>query len=225
MWLPNDKRWMFFFIPFLTLVVGLLLWLHIFGVPRMEGEVTSLTDYKGFILTTSAPQYVEENLELVDSRLPPAFKLPRASDGKLSVIHADPPGNCRGELDGVEVELPCEPGWVTVVLWHQKMANCLTGDCEAGKAFWDGSSCILMLPPTLEDALPVEMLTAEDGVFALPPKAEALAVAHEWVHCRRRVPGHVYTPIFGPFISIPTGHLMHPNLLKQGWSTKGLEEE
>ncbi|HSG28220.1 MAG TPA: hypothetical protein VLA34_07050 [Candidatus Krumholzibacterium sp.] len=221
-WAPNDPRWL---IPgglFTLLVVGLLVWLHVFGEIQVEGTDLGL-QYDGVLYTESMPDSVPENLKIADERLPENLKFPRDAKGELAVQWGGASQMCKGSIDGEEVEFLCEPGWITVVLWDAKMASCTGDACEAGMAFWDPTkrTCTIMLPPTTEDALPLDALTAEEPVD-LPLDIDAMVLAHEAVHCRRGSPGHAFTGIFGPFYSIPTGHLMHPNTLKMGWRTEGL---
>jgi hypothetical protein len=221
-WAPNDPRWL---IPgglFTLFVVGLLVWLHVFGEIQVEGEHLDIT-YAGVIYTEGMPDSVPENLEIADSKLPEHLKFPRDENKDPVVQWGGATQNCKGEIDGAPVEFPCLDGWVTIVLWDAKMASCTDDDCEAGMAFWDASkkACTIMLPPTTQDALPISLLTASEPPD-LPPDIDAMVLGHEWVHCRRGTPGHAFTPIFGPFVSEPTGHLMHKSTLKMGWRTEGL---
>lgn len=225
MWAPNDKRWLIPFGIFFSFVVGLLLWLHIFGVPQMEYEGHDFT-YEGVVILESTPSWFVENMALMDSKLPDGYRFPRDEEGKFVIKYEEPEETCTGDIRGDRAEFPCELGWVTVVLWDEHMANCdLSDNCETGIAFWDesGSKCVIMIPPKISDALPLGMATSEDAK-GLPVNAEALVGAHEWVHCKRG-DGHVFTKILGPFYSIPTGHLMHPSTFKSGWGTEGLGGE
>ena len=223
MWAPNDKRWLFLFVPFLLLVVGLLLWLHLFGVPTMENGDSNDLQYDKVILTSSAPAWVEEKgIPSARKKLPKKYAIPDV------VEHREAENNCTGTLDGEKYEYPCEPGAITYVIWDQKLAWCNDESCEAGVAFWhtDGPkpSCTIMVPPDLQMAIPLDQMFGENGELGaeLPPDAEGLLVGHEHIHCKRGKPGHIFTPIFGPLYSVPTGHIMHPNFLKSGWGMEGL---
>lgn len=219
----SNRRWLFIFVPFLALVVGLLVWLHAFSSPQMEHEGLEL-QYEGVLIADRAPSWFERDLELMDSHLPEGFKFPRR-DGKIVVEHGTPEQNCSGKLQGESYGYPCRDGWVTVLLWDEKIAACADDDCEVGVAFWHtyGPKCSIMIPPRVEDSLPASLLVSDDPP-TLPENIEAMVGAHEYVHCLRGK-GHAFTRLFGPFYSYPTGHLMHPSVLGMGWETQGLGHE
>lgn len=221
MWSPNDKRWLLFFIPFLLLVAGTMLLLHLFGQPVMEDGESKDLQFDRVILTSSTPDWVEEEaLPLVRQRLPEAYAVPE------TVEHRDADSVCEGTFEGDRYEYPCEPGAITYMVWDQKMASCSDDDCPAAMFFLNNinsnPSCTIMVPPDIEMALPIEASLTGDGRAVLPPDAGALAVAQEHIHCKRGSAAHIYTPIFGPVYSLPTGHVMHPSILHAGWGVEGL---
>lgn len=219
MWAPNDKRWLYIFFPFLLIVVGLLVWLNACGVPQMEGEDAEKV-YEGILVSELAPEWVSRDLELIDSHLPEHRKLPRDEEGELVVEFGEPDKMCTGEHEGEEIQYPCKDNWISFVPWDQRLSSCTENDCEAGISRWSGSACTIMVPNEVEDVLPIEVMTL-DGGPDLHNEVEAILATHEIVHCQRGE-GHIVTPIAGPFVSIPSGHIMHPSVLELGWRNEGL---
>lgn len=197
-------------------VIGLLLWLHLFGQPVVE----DISDFvpAGIVLATGTPQWAFDGLDGADRNLPDDYRMPHTRQGVLYAGYGDTSKVCSSDWKGELIQFPCRPGWVTLTLWDQKIASCNDDDCEVAVAFPVGdpvSSCTIMVPPSITLALP-----AEADTTALPVDVEEKVLAHEYLHCLGKQ--HVYTPIFGPFISRPTGHLMHPSVYGLGWSSEGM---
>lgn len=211
---------------FTVFVVGLLLYLHFFGQPDTEVAHQGFVP-EGIVFDIGAPKIARENLDLVDKHLSEiGYGLPR-KDGKINVGEGGIQ-ICEGTLEnGEKISYPCRPGWVVVTLWDKRMIN---AEDEAGKAMWKGDHpdhCTIMLPPRVEDSLPIELVSpgfdAEGNVSSgvtLPPEIDAIVEAHEYLHCRGV--GHVFTPLPWPFYAIPTGSIMNPSALKAGWGVQGI---
>ena len=69
MWQANDPRWLVPAGAFTLLVVGLLVWLHVFGEIYVEGENHDVT-YAGIIYTDEVPDSVSNDHSVADSALP-----------------------------------------------------------------------------------------------------------------------------------------------------------
>lgn len=117
--------------------------------------------------------------------------------------------------DGV----PCREGWILLTTWTPERGaeDVLARAVHPSGGGW----CTVLLPedigerelvslpwPDEEDAAPPELL---------PPEIDAITVAHEILHCLGF--GHARTRK----LAAPTGHVMHYDLRRSGWSMAGIE--
>lgn len=234
MWSSNDKRWLYFAGPFTGFVVGSLVCLHT-SEPETEVflpgpdvacvEDTSecvlsefyTTNYQSLVVDTTVPEWVHDAIPTVRARMPEGYELP-GSYMRLSKYDVGLGGMMMCEHPGHTEPLPCVKDSIVITLWDRDMAECSGDKCEIGHAYLGEDWCTIMLPPSVEDALPISVLT--DPEVNIPPDLAEMVLGHEWIHCRGV--GHVRTTLIGPIYSIPTGALMHPNALKSGWGHHGI---
>lgn len=197
-------------LSFLAFVLGLLAYLHIFAVvevPKPRHEESKAPDVlvcEGEVLWVT-PEVVESAREYWREyggyTIGPLKRVP-----------------C-GSLEQCEAEdhrfFPCSRRDIVVTLRDQWFKENHAGetvsvsDAKTGEVFWSTIS------------LPSKLMASEEiGALPLPPDADKLVFTHEVGHWLGY--GHAVTPIIGPFVSEPTGHMMNEELPHQGWSGEGL---
>jgi hypothetical protein len=184
-------------------VVFLLLWLHLFGHPVVEQDAPWLEGQVVDVLVCeTAPPWAA-------AAVPAAVEWWRRRGVPLSDARRSACGHlCPTDAEGRMV--PCELGAIVVDLRDAAFSDENKDEAFSGRQ--DGHrvwATILMAPD----------LTLEDPK-ALPSDIETLVLAHGLGHALGFT--HVKTKISGPFVSIPMGHLMNPELEKLGWRDEGL---
>ena len=210
---------------FTALVVGLLVYLHVFAevqVPLLsvktdDGEVFQVTethlgdqeDLPDFLICGNEVDWLDEDYIVMMARntwsdLGYQVNVPRRVECNNLCEHGD-----EGRL------VPCEPGAVVVSLRDQYFSEDHWGETLVhavdGKIVW----ATILLPGDIFGPDDLE----DDRV--LPQDVHALVLAHELGHWWGF--DHAFTPIIpGVLDAHPTGHLMNDDGYSMGWSTDGI---
>lgn len=195
-----------------AIVVGLLVYLHLFGSPYVP-QPQRWSHSKNLYVCDTAPEYAHderrvEALELVKS----VVTYDEIVDTKCDSEHGFE--KCTFEDDR---ELWCKRGHVVLDLDDGKVDHF---HLDETLSLWDLETnhlnAVVILVPSKMDP-PVHI----DPDAEYPPNIEMLVLAHSFVHADGY--DHVRTDLFGPFSSIPTGALMNPKAVYMGDSLIGLE--
>jgi hypothetical protein len=207
-------------VPFTLLVVGLLVYLHLFATPtvpkpRDQGDV--VPDL--LVCEGEVPWLTEKEADK-------AIQFWKDHGHPMGVYKRVPCGSleqCKTTEEKPRT-MPCSRGHIVVSLRDQRFDDEHLGetvtvyDEKTGKVMWSA----ILLPSAL---LPPEGTVNEEGVLEVPEfpaDVKDLVVTHEIGHWFGH--DHVQTPLPGPFFAEPTGHILTRSVFKQGWGDAGLPE-
>ena len=213
-----SKYGKWFGFAFTALVVGLLIYLHVFAtpvVPQLRQPSANTPDM--WVCQEDPLEWVDEELF---GKVKKFWDDHGHSIGGFKRVPCSSIKRCG--LEDRRTVL-CDPDNIVVSLRDQWFEEDHAGetlisfDKESGKTLW----AAILLPSKIlgPDNLPAVGDGGAAELSFLPSDAEALVVAHEVGHWFGY--DHVVTRIAGPFISQPTGHLMHRSILKSGWGDEG----
>ena len=223
MWAPNDKRWLLIFTPFLLLVVGTLLYLHLSDAETVPKP--GHWDTEKALYVCDAPDWVSGNVEEAVE-----FVKPWATYSSVTVKAScsDIPEVTQCTFKGRQIS--CVEGAVLLTMASQgydfgTMEEGGHGD-ESNVSAKKGSGEILYatseFPGDLED---IRKIVFDDETLEIkesdwPVNAELLVVIHALLHDEGY--DHVVNDLPGPFYAEPHGHIMARSIAKLGKSTVGL---
>lgn len=206
-------------VPFTLFVVGLLLYLHLFGTPTVAKRWDQDVEVPDLLVCEGEVPWVTE--EVANT----AIKFWKEHDHPMGVYKRVPCASleqCK-TTDAKPRTLPCSRRDIVVSLRDQQFAEEHLGETvtvldPTGKVNW---SAIMLPAVLLEPEMPI---MDENGQLLdtpeFPPDVEALVLTHEIGHWFGY--DHVVTPLPGPFFAEPTGHILTRSVFKQGWGDAGL---
>jgi hypothetical protein len=212
-----SKYGKWFGLAFTALVVGLLVYLHVFGtpvVPQLRQPASNTPDM--WVCTEDGLDWVDEDLfKKVD-------EFWTAHGHPIGVLKRVPCASIAQCEFGDRRMAPCEPNNIVVALRDKWFDEEHAGetlsvfDVNTRKTRWS----TILVPKKILGPDGFGEFGAE--VPMLPPDAEAIVMAHEVGHWFGY--DHVVTRIAGPFFSEPTGHVLNRSIMKAGWGAEGLPE-
>lgn len=190
---------------FALLVVGLLAYLHAFAVtevPRPRSQPYASPDV---LVCSGLPAVTDEVVQAVRV----FWARSHRAVGAVRRIDCGTLRQCQAGRRA----LPCSPGNIVVTLRDRWFKEGHAGETVCSPREGESEWCTILLPSKL-------LASEEPDAPMLPPDADALVLAHEVGHWWGYE--HAATPILGPFVSEPTGHVMNPRLSAAGWGDEGL---
>lgn len=204
---------------FTALVVGLLIWGHLFArlvVPLTQPWEEDVTPSVG--VCEDAPDFAEEELDRVVDALAERGHIPD---------HVEPERIPCTETktvddDGVERIIPYKEGWILITLRDQAFDEDHMGETHR---WWKKDAEGVQRTYAATILLPSVILGPDDPTseLELPQDAEFLVLLHEYVHAWGY--DHVYTRLVGPFFMEKTGHTMTRSIYKGGFNLEGVGTE
>lgn len=205
-------------LAFTAVVVGLLVYLHVFGQPVVPKPRTQASAVPDLLVCEGEIPWVTD--EVVD-KVRTFWKEHGHPIGPMKRVPCGSLGTCMVSEERI---LPCSRGNIVVALRDQQFDEEHAGETvyvvhrDTGMTDW---ATILLPNKILPPAAPPG--ADLDEAPLLPLDVEALVLAHEIGHWFGYE--HVTTDLPGPFFAEPTGHLMTRGLQKLGWGDAGLGKE
>ena len=191
-----------------VVVIGLLIYLHVFATPTVPKPRSQSNSTPNVIVCDGDVPWVTDDTVNVARTFWNAHGYTMGPTVRQSCATLR---QCT--TDGRMV--PCSPGNIVVSLRDKWFSEDHAGETLAvsDKTSGDTQWATILLP---------SKIIAPDNINAppLPLDVENLVFAHEVGHWFGF--DHVETRIAGPFIAEPTGHLMTKSVFKQGWGDAGL---
>lgn len=240
MWRANDPRWLYIFVPFLALVVGLMAVIALSDV-EVDREQVWTNDKKLYVC--DSPDWVfgnvDEALERLGDRV--SYSDVIKTEGPCETLN-DVKLDCHYTGKSGDRTSPCVDGSVVLTKAGPKYNY---GDHIKGghgdEALWWSDDEESAVPPlarvTVEFPLELSQIKAYEDIDSSKPiidenytdlelrktwpiEAELLVVMHALLHAEGL--SHAHVTLIGPFISAPRGHVMSPNIADLGFSLEGV---